>query len=56
MFGVDKAIMKVYEKAKQDLKIFITTQGEEFIQGKKLVVTPTITDGKPGVAFSLEDK
>ena len=55
MFGINKAIMKVYEKAKEDLKIFIATQGDEFIAGKKIVVKPKYKDGFQ-VEFSLEDK
>jgi len=56
MFGSAKDLLKVYEKAKQDLGVFLKTQGEEYIKGKKLVIKPKY--GKDGfqVEFSLEDK
>jgi len=45
----------VYEKAKQDFSIFLKTQGDEYIEGKKLVIKPKYKDGFQ-LEVSLEDK
>lgn len=55
MFGIKNKMDDIYSKAKADLTVFLSTQGQEFIKDKKLVVKPTFKDGFT-VEFSLEDK